>query len=371
MRSLSVHDEGKNRVNTCEPLFDRRLFTRGLIVMATACGFAVSPFSSVLAFADPTSAEKQAEADEVAKKLDTWLAELEQASAKYYLALDAHDAALAAMDKAQINLVDAEAEVTRLQGKLGDRVTSMYKQGKLGFLEVIFGAHSFYEFTSTWDLLININNDEATLIEQFKSAKANAQIARDEYAAQEKLAQEKLAEAEEIKANAEKIVAEFEATLASLEAEVAALVQKEREEEERRQREAALAAASSAGITLRGSGVPVFSGGVTDIICQAAYSRLGYPYVWGGNGPYEFDCSGLTRWCYLQAGINIARIDYLQRDGASSILPVSDAQAGDILWEPGHVGIYMGGGAYIHAPEPGDVVRYGYNMGKWSCACRY
>ena len=363
--------------NISEPMVNRRFFTGSLVAALVAGVF--HPFISKSAFADPTSAEKQAEADEVKKKLDSWAAELDEATTKYYLALEAYDNAVEAKNDAQVKLEEAEAEVTRLQSKLSSRATSMYKQGKYSFLEVFFGAHSFSEFTSTWDLLNSIVNEDAVLTEQSKAAKIDAQAARDECAALEKFAQEKLAEAEDIRIKAEQIVADYEAELASLEAEVAALIEKEREEEERRQREAAAAAAAAAarnnggggGSSGWGDGIPVFSGGVTDIICQAAESRLGCPYVWAANGPNSFDCSGLTRWCYAQAGISIPRVDVDQRAAATSVLPVSDAQPGDILWKYGHVGIYMGGGAYIHAPQPGDVVRYAYNMGTWTNACRY
>jgi cell wall-associated NlpC family hydrolase len=337
---------------------------------------ALNPFTSVPAFADPTSAEKQAEADEVQKKLDAWAVELDQATTDYYLAIEAHDTAVTAMGEAQGRVSAAEGEVTRLQERLGARATSMYKQGKLGFFEVLFGAHSFTEFTSSWDLFNTINDDDAAMIEQSKKAKHDAQEARDEYSGQEKVAQQKLDEANEIKDKAAETVVAYQAELASLEEEVAALIEKEREEEERRQREAAAAAMAAnnrgggAGNTW-GDGVPSFSGDTISIILQAAESRLGCPYVWAASGPNAFDCSGLTSWCYAQAGISIPRVDTSQRASAKSVLPVSEAQPGDILWKSGHVGIYMGGGSYIHAPQTGDVVRYAYNMGMWSNACRY
>ena len=375
MHSEKYDGQSKNR-----PVVSRRLFAGALVAAAVAGTF--HPLLTKSAFADPTSAEKQAEADEVKKRLDGWAAELDAATTKYYQALEAHENAVEAMNEAQERLIAAEAEVARLQDKLGNRAASMYKQGQYSFIEVLFGAHTFSEFTSSWDLLNSINSEDARLIEQSKTAKENAQTAKDECTVLERIAREKLAEAEEIRAGAEQIVADYEAELASLEEEVAALIQKEQEEEERRQREAAEAAAAAAALAAAswnnnysgggwGDGIPVFTGGVTDIICQAAISRLGCPYIWAASGPNSFDCSGLTQWCYAQAGIYITRTDSSQRNGATSVLPVSDAQPGDILWMSGHVGIYMGGGAYIHAPQPGDVVRYAYNMGMWYNACRY
>ena len=79
-------------------------------------------------------------------------------------------------------------------------------------------------------------------------------------------------------------------------------------------------------------------------------------YVWGGNGPNTFDCSGLVKWCYAQVGISIPRTTGELKSYGTQI-SVSQALPGDILWKSGHVGIYIGNGQYIHAPQTGDVVK--------------
>lgn len=85
-------------------------------------------------------------------------------------------------------------------------------------------------------------------------------------------------------------------------------------------------------------------------LLDIAYSYLGYPYVWGATGPGSFDCSGFTSYVYRQMGYEITRSTYSQIGQGT---PVSyDAMIpGDVVFTNNntHVGIYVGGGQYIHA----------------------
>ena len=92
-------------------------------------------------------------------------------------------------------------------------------------------------------------------------------------------------------------------------------------------------------------------------VVAAAFSQLGVPYVWGGTSPgVGLDCSGLTQYCYRQAGIAIPRNSEDQAAFGRKV-PVSDATPGDILWRPGHVAIYIGDDRYIHEPHSGAVCK--------------
>jgi cell wall-associated NlpC family hydrolase len=88
-----------------------------------------------------------------------------------------------------------------------------------------------------------------------------------------------------------------------------------------------------------------------------AQASIGTPYCWGGSGPRCYDCSGLTRAAWASAGISIPRTSTAQL-GALRPVPIEQVQPGDILWRPGHVGIYAGQGWVIAATHRGDVVRY-------------
>ena len=92
-------------------------------------------------------------------------------------------------------------------------------------------------------------------------------------------------------------------------------------------------------------------------IVEYAKSKLGCKYVWGATGPNTFDCSGLTQWCHKQVGINIPRTSSEQRSGGKNISK-ANAKSGDIVCFEGHVGLYVGNGQMIHAPNSQKPVKY-------------
>ncbi|QDQ13243.1 C40 family peptidase [Streptomyces spectabilis] len=92
-----------------------------------------------------------------------------------------------------------------------------------------------------------------------------------------------------------------------------------------------------------------------------AYARkaLGSPYVWGATGPNAFDCSGLTQAAYRAAGVSLPRTTYAQIDAGRRV-GRSELQPGDLVFfysGISHVGLYVGGGQMIHAPNPSAPVR--------------
>ena len=92
---------------------------------------------------------------------------------------------------------------------------------------------------------------------------------------------------------------------------------------------------------------------------EAAQHELGVPYVWGGDTPAGFDCSGLVQWAYAQVGISLPHYSGAQYDDTTQI-PLADIEPGDLLfYGPGgsdHVAMYIGGGEMVEAPYTGADV---------------
>lgn len=112
-------------------------------------------------------------------------------------------------------------------------------------------------------------------------------------------------------------------------------------------------------------------------IVNLARKYLGVQYVWGGASPSGFDCSGLVQWAFGQNGVSLPRTTYNQINVGASVQP-NKLRPGDLVFfdtdrtksGPDHVGIYIGGGKFIHAPRPGQGVKIssladGYYMDRW------
>jgi len=317
-------------------------------IVSAAAFFLVVPIN---AFA-VTSAEKQAEADEARAQLQNQMYQLEMASDSYNTAVAEHDAAVEAMNQAQQKLDATEKSIATTQGHLSSRAREMYRNGSATMLEVALSTTSYEDFVTTWDLLTDLNENDADEISNLKELSGQAQQARDEYDAQSKIAESKLEEAETAKVNLQASVDSYQAMVNALDEEVAQLIKAE---------EAAQAAANGAS----------YDG--NNPIVAAAFSKLGCTYSQGEygprTGPNSFDCSGLTQWCYAQVGISIPGTSTTQHEGMNQI-PLSEAQPGDILWKPGHVAIYAGGDVYVHASDYGVGVIVSTGISHFVCALR-
>ena len=393
--------------------------TRRAFVGGAAAFGVVSLGVPSVAFADPTSADKQAEADAVRVKLDDMQSKLSKASDDYYTALEEHDVATQKMDEAQTKIDENNVRIAELQERLGGRARSMYRNGQTTFLDIVLGSASFDDFLKNWDSLNMLNDEDAKLVSETKTLREDNEAQKAEYSAQADTAKQKMDEASAIKTEAEALVVQYQAEVDSLDAEVAALVEQERQaaaeaaaaaqaasfkEEERTQESSedtddnsggstggSTGGGNSGGSNTGGggnsgggnSGGGNSGGGSTGgstgngtpntAALGVAQTQLGVPYVWGGTTPgVGLDCSGLTSYCYSATGYSIGRTTGAQYSSARYVLSLSEAQPGDVLYTGGHVGICAsaGGGSYIHAPQPGEVVCYS-SWRQFYCALRW
>jgi cell wall-associated NlpC family hydrolase len=108
---------------------------------------------------------------------------------------------------------------------------------------------------------------------------------------------------------------------------------------------------------------PVDEKGLRGSLVETARGYLGVPYLFGGTTERGFDCSGLTGAVYRLNGLKLPRSSQAQFEEGRAV-DLDDARAGDLLFfatnggaRVSHVGLYLGQGAFIHAPRPGQGIR--------------
>ena len=309
--------------------------------------------------------DKQAEARAIQAQIDGLNNKVEIAAEAYNDAGVRLDGINKDVAKNSARLAVIQALIHKVDGHLDTRVTNMYKDGPLGFLEVLVGSKSFDEFSSNWDLMTSMSQDDAAMLQSKRVLNAQAKATRSVLKSKQAQAraQVRIRRAQRI-AIAHQL-ARRKTVLAGVKSDISRLIA----EEAARQAAAAAAAARAEARRLARSGSSGGGGGDYNYpapsipahgnVVDYAMSRIGCPYSWGAEGPGAFDCSGLVVWSYARIGMSLphssrALIGVGQRVSKANLKP------GDLVFFGSpihHVGIYIGGGQMVEAPYTGASVR--------------
>jgi peptidoglycan DL-endopeptidase CwlO len=336
------------------------------------------------ASADPDIQSKQAQAQAI-------IAELEELDMSLGATVEAWNGANVELeridgelDKNARHLVTARKSLNVAQRRIAERLHDLYVNGEGdSMLEVLLGSRSLDDVIARLDAIDRVSSQDTRILAEVKQFRHEVQTTRASLKdARERQAQV-VAERAAQKQSIESRLAERQQLLSSVKDEIAQL------QAEERRRQAELAAQARARLAAQrlaaqqavdvqdqstysavGFGdevipaAPPPDGTRASQVIALAMQHLGTPYVWGGSSPSGFDCSGLVSYVYAQIGISLPHHAASQFAYGTPVA-YEDLQPADLVFFSGlgHMGMYIGGGQFIHAPHTGDVVKISYLAG--------
>ena len=311
--------------------------------------------------AAPSKAETQSQYDAAMKKIEAANNEIRKCDDKINTLLTKQKETEAAIDAKQKEIEEKETSVNENSKNLVDkeeeykeRIRNTYKNGNDATLSIILNAESLGDLIEKKEIIRNVSLSDIRVMKKIKETKNNL---------------------EEEKKNLEKEASELDSLKSDLQGQIDTINSEKAASEKARKEAEALKAKyaveleainrSIAAQTEQLQGANSTNTGTATVanVLAEARKHLGKAYVWGATGPNTFDCSGFTQYVYKKCGVSLTRTTYTQVKGIGKYVAPGNEQPGDLVFfgslrSPHHVGIYVGNGMFIHAPQTGDVVKY-------------
>jgi peptidoglycan DL-endopeptidase CwlO len=311
---------------------------------------------------------KRAEARQVENQIMNQEAALEKQIEKYNAVHQHYLQTRHQLQNNRIVLAVAKKNLAHAEKLLAQSLTSAYKSTDEDVVSFLLASHSFSELVDHVQVLQRANDANSNLIAQIVQTKQviavrtrqlsteTAQLAKDQQA--------QLAAKQRVEAGLHSL----QARKSQISADIQHLIDQQQAREQAAATAAVAAASGGSSVGSTGGSIPVppssTLGGQAVAIAE---QYLGVPYVWGGASPSGFDCSGLVMYVYGRLGVSLPHNAAAQYSMGTSV-PRDALEPGDLVFFDGlgHVGIYVGGGSFIHAPHTGTVVQISSLSGWYS-----
>jgi cell wall-associated NlpC family hydrolase len=307
-----------------------------------AIGASVMAAGALATFAGSAGAAPKPTVSQVQKSVNRLTSQEDQAAQQY----DQSEQQLSSA-KQRLALVDREvktdqAKFESMRSQIAAIASAAYENGNMTSIGALLTSSSPQAVLSQASVLLQLSSDRSAQVNEFIETARQLQQAQLTALRTKKAMATLDAQRLARKRSLGKSLSQKKALLATLTA----------------QQQQAVTTTSTIGVggtTKATNPVPV-SGAAGQAVAYA-YSKLGDPYVYGATGPDSFDCSGLVQAAWASAGVSIPRTTY-EQVAALPAVSTSDLQPGDLLFfdGDGHVGMYVGGGELIDAPQTGEDV---------------